>query len=266
MSFRFTILGCGSSGGVPRIAGGWGACDPNEPKNRRRRCSALVERTGPDGITRVLIDTSPDLREQLLSAGIERVDAVAYTHDHADHTHGIDDLRAITIATRKLLPAYLDARTSAILNKRFDYVFRMPADSQYPPVVLDHRFEAGRPFTVEGPGGPVTFNAIKLVHGDIEAFGFRIGGLVYSPDLNAIPAESIRALRGLDIWIVDALRNTPHPSHFTVAEALSWIERLRPKRAILTNLHTDLDYHSLKAGLPEGIEPAYDGLSVAFEG
>jgi phosphoribosyl 1,2-cyclic phosphate phosphodiesterase len=265
VTHRLTILGCGSSGGVPRIAGGWGACDPSEPRNRRRRCSALIERIGPDGKTRVLIDVSPDMREQLLGVGVDDLDAVAFTHDHADHTHGIDDLRAITIANRRLMPVYLDARTAGILNHRFDYVFRMPADSQYPPIVLEHRFRAGHPFTIEGAGGPVTLLPIPLRHGDIEAYGFRIGGLVYSPDVNGIPETSLAALHGLDVWIVDALREKPHPSHFSLQDALEWIEKLKPRRAVLTNLHNDLDYRRLAARLPDHIEPAFDGFSIAFE-
>jgi phosphoribosyl 1,2-cyclic phosphate phosphodiesterase len=266
MSLRFTILGCGSSGGVPRIAGGWGACDPLEPRNRRRRCSALVERFGPDGVTRVLIDTSPDMREQLISAGIDRLDAVAMTHDHADHAHGIDDLRAITIETHRMMPVHMDQRTSDMMNKRFDYIFRAPEGSNYSPIVIDHRIISGMPFRVEGDGGAIEMTPVRFHHGEIDALGFRIGGLLYSPDLNAVPEKSLQFLLGLDLWIVDALRPRPHPSHFSLAEALEWIARVKPKRAILTNLHTDLDYRSLAASLPPEIIPAHDGLALDFGG
>jgi phosphoribosyl 1,2-cyclic phosphate phosphodiesterase len=262
---RFVILGCGSSGGVPRIAGGWGACDPAEARNRRRRCSALVERRGPDGVTRVLIDTSPDLREQLLDAGVEALDAVVYTHEHADHTHGIDDLRAITIATGRLVDAYLDAKTSALLRERFGYCFITPEGSDYPPILVDRRIEPGGAFTVHGQGGPIRFMPLRLVHGSIDALGFRIGGLAYTPDLNAIPDESVPFLEGLDTWVIDALRPRPHPSHFSLQEALEWVRRLKPRRAVLTNLHVDLDYRWLERTLPEGVRPAHDGLELMIE-
>ena len=261
MTLTVTILGCGSSGGVPRVGSGWGACDPQNPKNRRRRCSILVERTGPDGTTSVLVDTSPDLRDQLLDAGVRRLDAVLFTHDHADHTHGIDDLRPLVIHMRRRIPVYADAATSRVLHERFGYCFKTPPGSEYPPILTEHRLVPGQAISVAGEGGPITALPILQQHGDIASLGFRIGGFAYSCDLSGLPAESAAALGGLDVWVLDALRYSPHPSHFSVADALGWIGRLKPRRAILTNLHADLDYEELRRQLPSNVEPAHDGLS-----
>jgi phosphoribosyl 1,2-cyclic phosphate phosphodiesterase len=262
MTLRFTILGCGSSGGVPRPALGWGVCDPNNPKNRRRRTSLLVERRGPDGVTRVLIDTSPDLREQLLDAEVDWVDAVLFTHEHADHTHGIDDLRGLFINRRKRVPVYLDERTSQLMNARFGYCFASPPGSDYPPIVRENRLEPGQALTIEGQGGPITALPVLQEHGDIPSLGFRFERVAYSCDLSGLPANSAKALGGLDVWILDALRDKPHPSHLSVSEALAWIERLKPRRAILTNLHSELDYEELRGRLPPNVEPAFDGLWI----
>ena len=262
MTLRFTILGCGSSGGVPRPALGWGDANPNNPKNRRRRTSFLVERRGEAGITRVLIDTSPDLREQLLDAQVDWVDAVLYTHEHADHTHGIDDLRGLFIHRRKRVPVYLDERTASVVRPRFDYCFASPPGSEYPPIVRENRLAAGEKLTIEGQGGSITALPILQQHGDITSLGFRFGDLGYSCDLSDLPEESAATLTGLKIWIVDALRYKPHPSHFSLDDALRWIERLKPERAILTNLHSDFDYDALRNQLPAHIEPAYDGMSL----
>ena len=267
MTLTFTILGCGSSGGVPRPALGWGVCDPKNPRNRRRRCSLLVEqKNAAGGCTRVLVDTSPDLREQLLDADVNKLDAVFYSHDHADHTHGIDDLRGLFIRQRKRIDVYLDEPTSYALHHKFGYCFVKPADSEYPPICAEHRLIAGEPELVEGEGGPLRVLPILQNHGDISSIGFRFGangagGVAYSCDLKDLPADSQDALKGLDLWIVDALRYTPHPSHLSVSEALTWIERLKPKRAILTNLHSDLDYATLCKELPPDVVPAYDGMS-----
>ena len=268
MALKFTILGCGSSGGVPRPALGWGACDPKNPKNRRRRTSLLVERRGDGGdgngggVTRVLIDTSPDLREQLLDAEVDGLDAVLYTHEHADHTHGIDDLRAIFIKQRRLIDVYMDDYTGRAMRARFGYCFESPPGSEYPPIVMGHRLTAGQPVIVNGQGGPITALPILQEHGDIASLGFRFGGLAYSCDLSGLPAASAAALSGLDVWIVDALRDRPHPSHFSLDDALAWIGRLKPRRAILTNMHADLDYEALRARLPPAAEPAFDGMTL----
>ena len=262
MTLKFTILGCGSSGGVPRPALGWGACDPNNPKNRRRRTSLLVERHGHGGVTRVLVDTPPDLREQLLDANVDRLDAVLYTHEHADHTHGIDDLRAYFIKQRQLINVYLDADTAKVLRSRFGYCFETPPGSEYPPIVREHRLKAGEPVVIAGQGGPIHVQPILQEHGDIASLGFRFGKLAYSCDLSGLPADSVAALAGLDLWIVDALRYRPHPSHFSLDDALSWIHRLKPRRAVLTNLHSDLDYEAVRKAVPPHVEPAYDGMTL----
>ncbi|MBF9235398.1 MBL fold metallo-hydrolase [Microvirga alba] len=264
MTLRLTILGCGSSGGVPRVGVGWGACDPSNPKNRRRRCSVLVERMSGNATTGVLIDTSPDLREQLLDAAVTRLDAVLFTHEHADHTHGIDDLRPLAIAMRRKIPIYADRLTSELLMMRFGYCFETPAGSGYPPILEAHRLDHDVPTVISGPGGSVQAVPFRMLHGDIEAFGFRFGNLAYAPDVSEVLAASMSNLEGLDVLILDALRYTPHPTHFSVAEALALIERVKPKRAVLTNLHTDLDYEKLRAELPPHIEPAFDGMRIEF--
>ena len=262
MTLTVTILGCGSSSGVPRPGLGWGACDPKNPKNRRRRCSILVERAGENGRTRVLVDTSPDLREQLLDADVDWLDGVLITHEHADHTHGIDDLRSLFMRRRQRLDIYLDDATSRVVFHRFGYCFVTPPGSGYPPIATEHRIAPGKPVTISGAGGPVTALPFLLDHGDIPSLGFRFGGLAYSSDLRGIPDDSLPALAALDVWIVDALRYRPHPTHFSVDDALAWIRRIAPRRAILTNLHSDLDYEQLQAKLPEHVEPAFDGMRI----
>ena len=264
MSLAFTILGCGSSGGVPRLGAGWGACDPANPRNRRRRCSLLVERADPasGAKTQVLVDTSPDLRQQLLDLDIDRLDAILMTHCHADHTHGIDDVRALVIHNRARIDIHMDAATSAVVTRAFSYIFETPRASLYPSLLNERRLVAGQKALINGPGGPVAALPFELVHGEINALGFRFGNVAYTPDLNAIPPESLGALAGLDIWIIDALRHTRHPSHLSLSEALDWIARLKPRRAVLTNLHNDLDYATLARDLPAHIEPAYDGMRI----
>ena len=259
---RFTVLGCGSSPGVPRIGGDWGACDPQNPKNRRRRCSLLAQRLSNSGTTNVLIDTSPDLREQAIAAGIGRLDGVLYTHAHADHIHGIDDLRGFVLNMHRRVDIYADAQTMARLQEAFAYCFATPSGSEYPPIVKAHPIRADESVTIEGQGGPLTALPVNQVHGRITSLAFRIGGLAYSPDLSGLDAEAEARLQGLDVWIVDALRYRPHPSHFSVEEALQWIERLQPKRAVLTHMHVDLDYATLCHALPPSVEPAYDGMVI----
>lgn len=261
MSLTFTILGCGSSMGVPRVALGWGSCDPNEPKNRRRRCALLVEKRGPQGITRVLVDCTPDLREQLLDAQVDWLDGVLITHEHADHTHGIDDLRPLFVHKRRRIDVYMDAPTARAMDARFGYCFQTPPGSQYPPILNGHRLVPGAPVTISGAGGAITAMPILQDHGDIASLGFRFGNVAYSADIKALPQESIGQMAGLDVWIVDALRLVPHPSHFNLDEALAWIGRIKPKRAILTNLHTEMDYASLCASLPAGVKPGFDRMS-----
>jgi phosphoribosyl 1,2-cyclic phosphate phosphodiesterase len=262
MTLTLTIMGSGSSAGVPRPALGWGKCDPNNPKNRRRRCSLMVERTTGQGTTRVVIDTSPDLREQLLDAQVDHIDAVFLTHEHADQTHGIDDLRSVVLHMRRRMPVYLSESTGKDIMHRFSYCFVSPPGSDYPPILNAHSIEAGQSREIDGKGGELTLTAFLVRHGNIPALGYRIGDAAYTPDLSDIPAESWPLLENLDLWIVDALRYAPHPSHFSLADALSWIERFKPKRAVLTNLHSDLDYEVLRQSLPAGVIPAYDGMRL----
>ena len=262
MTRALTILGCGSSAGVPRIGNDWGQCDPADPRNRRRRCSVLVTRSGPSGQTRVLIDTSPDMHEQMLIANVPDLDGVLYTHEHADHTHGIDDLRAFYLLRRRKVEVWADEPTGQMLMTRFAYCFYTAPGSDYPPILNLNRLQSGAAMTVTGAGGPITALPFRVHHGTIDALGFRIGDTAYTPDLNGIPDESLGVLQGLDLWIVDALRRVPHPSHFSLPETLAWIDRLKPRRAIITNLHVDLDYATLAAELPANVIPAHDGLEV----
>lgn len=259
-----TILGCGSSGGVPRIGNDWGACDPREPRNRRRRCSLLIEgwRDGIPEPTRVLIDTGADLREQLLDANVDRVDAVLYTHEHADHSHGIDDLRVLALHNRRRVDVYFAPECGARLREAFGYCFSTPAGSSYPPILNAHEIEPGSAVEVDGPGGVLAISAFDLIHGDIHALGYRIGGLAYACDLSAVPDGSAKALENLNIWIVDALRPTPHPSHLSLPETLELVDRFAPRQAVLTNMHIDLDYRSTDAETPSNVTPAFDGMQI----
>lgn len=265
MTLRITILGCGSSGGVPRVGGPdgaqWGACDPGEPKNRRRRCAILVERIGPDGTTRVLVDAGADLRMQLLDAKVPDLDAVLITHEHADHVHGIDDLRPIVIARKQRLDVWTDPNTAANLRDRFSYVFVQPEGSNYPPILTLR--EMGNELTIDGAGGPITAVAHVVEHGPgVKARGFRFDNIAYTPDVSDLDAAAWAALEGVDTWIVDALRRDPHPTHAHLERTLEWIERLKPRRAIVTNLHNDLDYATLSAELPDTVVAAFDGLAI----
>lgn len=259
---RFTILGCGSSGGVPRLGGHWGDCDPSNPRNVRRRCSMLVEREGPEGTTTVLIDTTPDMRSQLLDSETGRLDGVVYTHSHADHVHGIDDLRMIVFNMRARVPVWADGDTQNALLSRFGYAFIQPEGSPYPPI-LDLKTIDGA-FDVDGPGGPITFHPFKVGHGSIDSLGFRIGGLAYLPDVAEIYDDAWAELEELDCWILDALRRTPHPTHAHLDRALEWIDKMAPKRAVLTNMHIDLDYATVEDETPDHITPAYDGMVIRY--
>jgi len=259
---RITILGCGSSGGVPRLGGVWGACDPAEPRNTRRRCSVLVERITAQGTTTVLIDTTPDMRSQLLDAGVGRLDAVLYTHAHADHVHGMDDLRMIVINMRARLPVWADIPTREALIARFGYAFVQPEGSMYPPI-LEMNQMAGD-VVIEGAGGPLRFAPFTVPHGGMDALGFRVNNVAYLPDVKYIPDEVWPLLEGLDCWIVDALRRDPHPTHSHLSQTLDWIARTSPKHAVLTNMHTDLDYATVNAETPARVEPAFDGMQLTF--
>ncbi|MCH8685266.1 MBL fold metallo-hydrolase [Pedomonas mirosovicensis] len=249
---KVRILGCGTSGGVPRVGNLWGRCDPKNPKNRRRRVSILVEDQG----TKILVDTSPDLREQLLDAEVKKLDAVLYTHDHADHTHGIDDLRGLYHSNRRPLECYANEATATTLSQRFGYIFTGFKD--YPAIANLHVIDEQSPLAI----GPVTVQPFPLVHGGITSIGYRFGKLAYTTDLNAIPAQSEQYLYDLDLWIVDALRYDPHPTHPHLGQTLQWIDKFKPKRAILTHMNWELDYDELKARLPLHVEPGYDGMEV----
>jgi phosphoribosyl 1,2-cyclic phosphate phosphodiesterase len=255
-----TVLGCGSSGGVPRADGEWGACDPAEPKNARSRCSLLVRRKGEGGAqTTVLVDASPDLRLQTAAARVTRLDALLLSHDHADQTHGIDDVRAFFIHQRARIPCWMDEVTHASMMRRFGYIFE--AEGGYPaicdPVAIPPH---GQAWTIDGPSGPIPVATFDQDHGGVRSLGFRFGDVAYSSDVVGLDEAAFAALEGVAVWIVDALRYRPHPTHAHVERTLEWIARVRPHRAILTNLHIDLDYNELAARLPPGVEPAYDGL------
>ena len=259
-----TILGCASSGGVPRIGNVWGVCDPSEPRNRRRRCALLIEGWSEEGAgpTRVLIDTGPDIREQLLDAQVDRVDAVLYTHAHADHIHGIDDLRVLALHNRKRVDVYFTPETGDRLKEAFGYCFATPPGSDYPPILNAHEIAAGDRLVVDGPGGSIEVLAFEQKHGNITSLGFRVADFAYSVDLSGFPDESLPAITGLWMWVLDALRPTPHPSHLSLPESLEWIERMTPRQVVLSDLHIDLDYRQLEAETPAHVTPAFDGMQI----
>ncbi len=263
---EFVILGSGSSGGVPRADGNWGVCDPADPRNRRSRCSLLVRRPSPLGReheTTVVVDTSPDFRLQMVAAGVRRVDTVLLTHDHADQTHGIDDLRAFYLHQRRRTPCYMDAHTRGTMLRRFGYIFE--GAGGYPAICdVAELPDFAIPWQIEGPSGAIPVTAFDQDHGDVRSVGYRFGDLAYSSDVVGLPDSAFEVLSGVKVWIVDALRYTPHPTHATVDQALAWIDRVKPERAILTNLHVDLDYRELAGRLPPGVEPAYDGLTLTL--
>jgi phosphoribosyl 1,2-cyclic phosphate phosphodiesterase len=263
---ELTVLGSGSSGGVPRADGEWGACDPANPKNLRSRCSLLVRRKGEgaDYETTAIVDTSPDLRLQTVQAGARRLDAILLTHDHADQVHGLDDVRAFFLRQQALIPCHMDASTDATMMRRFGYIFE--AEGGYPAICARRAIPPhGEPWRVDGPSGSIPVVTFDQDHGGVRSVGYRFGDVAYSSDVVNLDESAFAALEGLDVWIVDALRYRPHPTHAHLERTLTWIERLRPRRAILTNLHIDLDYETLKAELPDGVEPAFDGLRFEHE-
>ena len=267
-TLRVTMLGCGSSAGVPRATGDWGVCDPNEPKNRRTRCGLLLQKwEGEPGVaedaTVALIDTPPDLRLQLAAALPHHIDHVLISHDHADQVNGFDDLRAFVVKHRRQIPVSMDETTWGSVKSRFGYAFE--SKGAYPAIVTHGpRLAPRQPLTINGPGGPLAITPLDQDHGFMRSLGFRVGSVGYSNDLVGMPEESFAALGGLSLWIVDALRETPHPTHAHVGRALEWIERLKPAHAVLTNMHIDLDYAALRARLPTGVEPGYDGWTADF--
>ena len=251
---KITVLGCGASWGVPAIGPDWGRCDPAEPRNYRRRSSILVESRGEV----LLIDISPDLREQLLRADCARLDAVVLTHAHADHLHGIDDIRLVNRLIGKPIPLYARADAVAEVERRFGYALQpaIPGKPLYRPALVPH--------AIDGPFRAAGMPVVPFVqhHGFSETLGFRIGPFGYSTDVAELDDSAFAALAGVELWIVDCLRREPHPTHCHLAKALSWIARLRPRRAVLTHMDQSLDYHELAAELPPGVEPGYDGLII----
>lgn len=252
---------------MPRPHGDWGACDPDNPRNRRTRAAFLVEQIGPDGKnTVVVIDTGPDFREQMIANGVKRLDAIFYTHAHADHLHGIDDVRTYFILQKHRVPIYADPLAMERIWQGFGYCLQSPPGSNYPPILRPHVIEAlDEPVIIDGPGGPIAFQPHLQVHGDITSLGFRIGDVAYCSDVSDFPPETVPKLSDLDVLIIDALQYKYHPSHLSLDQAMEWIGRLQPKRAVLTHMHIPLDYQTVMAETPDHIEPAYDGMSFEIE-
>jgi phosphoribosyl 1,2-cyclic phosphate phosphodiesterase len=253
---RITMLGSGPSWGVPRIGGDWGACDPADPRNRRRRASILVE----EGGTTLLVDTSPDMREQLLDAAVKRIDAVLYTHAHADHAHGIDDLRSVNKLMGKAIGIHADPTTMDELRQRFAYTFTPPKPGLgaafYKPVL--------EPVLIDGPFevGGIAVVPFEQDHGFSKTLGFRFGRFAYSTDAIELDEAAFAALAGVEVWIVDCIRREPHVTHSHLAKTLGWIAHLKPRRAVLTHMDESLDYAALSRELPPGVEPGHDGLVI----
>lgn len=262
---RFTILGCGSSPGVPRIGDDWGNCDPTNPRNRRTRASLLIQRITDDGETKVVIDTGPDFRQQMLTAEVSYADGVVYTHEHADHIHGIDDLRSFVINSRARVPIWADAATSKRLHEGFRYCFETPEGSAYPPILEENRITAGQSFSIAGAGGTIELLPFEQPHGSIHSLGFRIGNLAYCSDVSDLDDRALPHLQNLDVWIIDALQYRAHPSHLNLEQALGWIERLKPKHAILTHMHTPMDYETVLGETPKNVQPAFDNMVIETE-
>ena len=251
---KLTVLGCGTSSGVPRIGGDWGACDPNDPRNRRTRASVLVQ----SDTTTILVDTGPDMREQLLAAGVGTIDAVLWTHEHADHTHGIDDLRQVFHLRSEPVPAYARQRTLESLETRFRYVFHgrwgYPPTATITPLPDDLMIGDIRVRTVDQPHGGITSAGLRFENAS--------GSIGYSTDFHVFTPDMEHLFAGLDAWVVDALRRAPHPTHANLDTTLAAIARLKPRRAVLTHMDQSMDYAALVAELPHGAEPGHDGLEI----
>lgn len=253
---KITVLGCGGSLGVPVIGRDWGMCDPNNPKNHRFRASLLIE--GPN--TRILIDATPDVRQQMLGLDNIHLDAVLITHHHADHCNGLDDLRPVAWRRKGALPLYTDADTFAELSLRYNYVFKGLKDVEsgmYRPYI-DYRQIDETPFRINN----LNFQPFFQAHGECRSIGFRVGDFAYSTDVVDLDARAFDILRGVKYWIVDATRREPHPSHAHLEKALSWIADIRPERAWLTHMNHTMDYQAVLNDCPAGVEPAYDGLEI----
>jgi phosphoribosyl 1,2-cyclic phosphate phosphodiesterase len=266
-ALEVTVLGCGSSGGVPRADGNWGVCDPTDTRNTRSRCSMMIRRLsgeGPERWTTVVVDASPEFRQQTAAAGAKRLDALLLTHDHADQSHGIDDIRAFAMRQRARVPVHVDPPTNDTMMRRFGYIFR--GEKGYPAIAdLVAIPPHGEPWDIDGPSGAIPVLTFDQDHGEVRSVGYRFGPIAYSSDVLNLDDAAFEAMAGVELWIVDALRYTPHPTHAHVERTLGWIERLRPSQAILTNLHIDLDFEELTARLPPGVHVAYDGLRTTLQ-
>ena len=269
-TLRLTILGCGSSGGVPRVGGDWGICDPAEPKNRRMRCSLLIEQwkgeaePPQDERTILLVDTSPDLREQLLMTGTGRLDALLFTHEHADQTHGIDDVRALAYRMAKRIPTYMDSNTKSELGHRFHYLFEKPEGRVHPPILdLQPLLKDNKMVEISGPGGIISAEFLEVSHGPTSSGGFIFNGrAAYTPDVWSIDDNVLNRMTGLDVWIMDALRYNEHPTHAHADRCMEWAAKTCTKQTILTNLHIDMDYQTLSDELTGNHVPAYDSMTI----
>jgi len=262
-TLTFTLLGTGSSGGVPRVGNQWGNCDPENPKNRRRRCALLVEATKDSTATTVLIDAGADLREQLLSANVTHLDGVLLTHSHADHIFGLDDLRQLALVMKQTIPVHMDQATADTVMAPFGYVFHQAPQSSYPAFCTKEEITHGQNTRIMGAAGTIDFLPLLAEHGDIHALGFKMGPVAYLPDMKKISdSASMDALQDLDVLIVDALREINHPAHMSLQEALTFISDVKPARAILTNMHSDLDYAELQKKLPANVEAGFDGMQI----
>ncbi|TCZ66918.1 MBL fold metallo-hydrolase [Roseicella aquatilis] len=255
---RVTILGCGGSGGVPLLGGRdgggeWGDCDPAEPRNRRTRTSALIE--GPGG-GRLLIDAGPDLRQQMLACRVSHFDSVVFTHAHADHILGIDDIRQVNRSLKRSVDAFGTRLTLQKLDERFDYAFIGPTEFFFRPALEPRPIAYGEHFETAG----MTVHALRQDHGVMETLGLRVGDFAYSTDVVQLPEESLAALEGLDTWVVGCFQYRAHHVHANLERVLDWVARLRPRRTVLTHMSTAMDYGRLLRELPAGVEPAYDGL------
>ena len=254
---KITVLGCGSSIGVPSIGNNWGKCDPNNTRNRRRRCSILVENNG----CVILVDTSPDLREQLLDANVQKIDGVLFTHGHADHTHGLDDLRPMFWRMDEQIKIYADQQTLSMLEYRFDYMFKK-ADSSPPyfRVPLVANVIEDKPISIGG----IEVQPYIQDHGvSGSSLGFIFNKrFAYSTDVAEMGVDTLHQLRGLDLWIVDCLRESRSLAHSDIDKTLAWIDEIKPKNAFLTHMTSDIDYERISEKLPNNVEPAYDGLVI----
>lgn len=257
MSLKLVMLGSGTSSGVPRIGNDWGSCDPAEPKNRRTRVSILVE----SATTRILVDTSPDMRAQLLAADVVQIDAILWTHDHADHSHGLDDVRQLYHHRGTPVPGYARAQTLKLLKERFGYAFE--GRHGYHPTIDARVLPDGLRI------GDIDIACVDQPHGEIYSTGFRFShagrSIGYATDFHGVTPDMLALYDGLDIWVVDALRAKPHPTHPHLAMTLDAVAAVRPGRAILTHMDQSMDYATLRRTLPDGVEPGYDGLVVELE-